>query len=324
MNNKIKDYLTNNFLTNNFFIKLVGTVLVYFVIRVNQTDLLKHMYEKCYYRGTKLYTYYDILFPYEISSFVILVVLVYFIFKAPSIESKWYDFLAGMGCGLCSLLGLSFRISQSWDCVVYFKLQSLIYIVGFTYAAIIIIKYFKAFVARLNCNDNVREDTNINFDILQSSISVFVFVFSIWLIWALFRFPGGINYDEYHQINFILDKADFNQHWPVMTTYYYGGLVKLGQIVFHSKNIGLFLAIIGQMLLGTYVITKADGIMKSQDVNIKIRRIIVVIYAINPLIARYMTTASKDSLYSGLLLGVTVLLGEILLCGGVPKPILNY
>ena len=298
-----------------YFIKFIGALLVFFVIRINQTNLLSNMVEEYYYKGTKLYTYYDMLFPYDISQLIVLTSLIYIVFKAPDFDTRWYEVCTGIGCGLCSLMGLSFRVTQTWECVVKFKAQSLFYILGFTYAWIIVLKYIKHYVNILKCNNAAEKNSTITFDIFQNSYFVFLFVFSVWLIWAVLRFPGGINYDEYHQINFILNNSEFNQHWPVMTTYYYGGLVKLGQNIFHSKNFGLFLCIIGQMLVGAYAVTRSDKVMKNQGVNIKIRGMIIVVFAINPLIARYMTTASKDSLYASILLGVTVLMADVILCG---------
>lgn len=302
---------------------IFASLLVYFVVRVNQTNVLDMLYNREYTKGTLGYTLYDCLFPYEVSSLIILMSIAFFVIKAPRIDINWCGVISAIGLGLSSILGISFRMNGTWNLATSANCIGItsIYVIGFVVLIAVVIGYAEKVIIYLNARE-ISDDSKILCllkVIVDNKKYSFLFTILCWSVWLVFRFPGGIQWDEFNQINMFLDHNIKSQHWPFFTTLYYGGFVYFGIALFHSENIGLFFSIIGQMIYGAAIVTYTLSVLKRNDSKSIFRTITMLVFAINPIIARYITTASKDAVYAMTMLWLCSTITDFLICGNRSK-----
>ena len=61
-----------------------------------------------------------------------------------------------------------------------------------------------------------------------------------YLPFLLLAFPGNLCWDAIGQIEQVIGDAPYSAHHPLFHTLIMGGLVKAGEALFHSPEIGLF------------------------------------------------------------------------------------
>lgn len=306
-----KASLVLNKIKNSKISHVVASCLIYFFVRINQTDFLKMVYYRNFTRGTLAYTVYDYLFPYEISSLIILIAIILLTFKMRKCKVRYYDILIGTMAGLFSIWGISFRLDDTWNLTMGSRICMMITII-YVLGSICVFAVAKGYVMQIVESITTYDKESKLSKVSDKQLYSFIFISAIWMIWLVFRYPGGLQWDELRQIDMILDHNLYTQHWPIMTTLYYGGLVNLGKVVFGSDSFGLFLAILIQLLYCAFVASFALKVLKKLEIKCVFRNITLLIFALNPIIARFVSTASKDSLYAFTLLWVCSLLTEFL------------
>ncbi|MBQ2405707.1 MAG: hypothetical protein II312_03375 [Lachnospiraceae bacterium] len=91
-------------------------------------------------------------------------------------------------------------------------------------------------------------------------------------------------------------------HHSVLYTIILGSFVKLGQYIFNSENIGIFMYTIVQMIFTAWVLAYSLYKMKKYNVNAGIRTVSLVFLCLFPWIPRYAIMATKDTLFADFLL----------------------
>jgi len=129
-------------------------------------------------------------------------------------------------------------------------------------------------------------------------------MFMIWFICLMATYPGIYAYDSIYQLR-MFDAGEVTGHHPILHTYMLGGLINLGNKLFGSKEIGMFLYSIIQMLIMTgiftYTIKRLKGVIPDT-----FRVIIWAFYTFIPYNILLSFSGTKDVIFSGLFLLVII------------------
>lgn len=143
--------------------------------------------------------------------------------------------------------------------------------------------------------------------------SSFIMITIFWLPYIVIRFPAGVEWDAYYQIEQALGYKELTAHWPVFSTYIMGFFVRMGKVLLCSYNIGLFALVITQSVAGAAVFAYASLFLKRCKVSDLFIAMYVLIVAVSPLYPGYLTSVVKDALFSVAVLLVVLLMAENLM-----------
>ena len=142
----------------------------------------------------------------------------------------------------------------------------------------------------------------------------FALILAAWLPFILLRYPAGIEFDAYYQMEMFLGFVPMSAHWPVFSSVLMGFFVWLGEALFGSYNAGAFLFVLFQSAVSAAVLAYTLITLKKFGVSVLFRRICLGIYAFSTIFAGYLTSILKDALFSiAVLLFVTLWAEEFFL-----------
>lgn len=122
-------------------------------------------------------------------------------------------------------------------------------------------------------------------------------LFLAWLPYALVRYPAGMEYDAFYQIQQVLT-GELQTNNPLISTLFFGYGFVLGRGLFGSINAGLFFVVVCQMILCACMDAYAMLVVYRKKGASQTLMGILLVYALTPFIARYTTSIVKDALYS--------------------------
>lgn len=131
-----------------------------------------------------------------------------------------------------------------------------------------------------------------------------IIMFLVWFICLLATYPGIYAYDCAYQVR-MFDAGVITSHHPILHTYMLAGLIRFGDNVFGSKEFGMFLYSIIQMLIMTGIFTYT--IKRLKDVIPDTFRVIIwAFYTFIPYNIILSFSGTKDVIFSGLFLLVII------------------
>lgn len=131
-----------------------------------------------------------------------------------------------------------------------------------------------------------------------------------WLPYALVRYPAGMEYDAFYQIQQVLT-GSLQANNPLLSTLFFGYGFVLGRSLFHSINAGLFFVVICQMLLCACMDAYGLLVMHKRKMSSRFQIGVLLVYALSPFVARYTTSIVKDALYSHAVLFLVAALVDV-------------
>lgn len=134
-----------------------------------------------------------------------------------------------------------------------------------------------------------------------------------WLPYALVRYPAGMEYDAFEQIQQVLT-GELKTNNPLLSTLFFGYGFVLGRNLFQSINAGLFFVVVCQMVLCAAMDAYGLLVMHRKRFSAPVQIGVLLLYAISPFIARYTTSIVKDALYSHAVLFLVAALADITDC----------
>ena len=140
-----------------------------------------------------------------------------------------------------------------------------------------------------------------------------VILFLCWMPYAILRYPAGMEFDAFYQIQQVL-VGPLRTNNPLLSTLFFGYTFLLGRSLFHSINAGLFFVVVCQMLLCAAADAYALLVMKNKKTPSRILLGVLLVYALSPFVARYTTSIVKDALYSHAVLFLVAALVDISGC----------
>lgn len=284
-------YLAINIMTGQEIFSAVGIPLSDFLFNGN-TDLFPLSTPSFY--GTFLF-------------FTILLCVI----KAPQYTVRTSETVFCVLLSFGALLSKSFAVLNSWDILFSgstCRLMSIVALTGSTLLARIALRWIKKAADRL-----ISADFRIPFpNVKHRFLITWGILFLCYLPYIILRYPAGIESDAYYQIEQFLGYQTLNAHHPPFSTLLMGSCVLLGNILFDSNNAGIFFFVLIQSVICTGILSYTLTAMERLKVPEVWRFITLLIYAIAPIFAAYLTSAVKDALFSCVVLLFVTLLAELL------------
>ncbi len=121
-----------------------------------------------------------------------------------------------------------------------------------------------------------------------------------------FQLPNGTS----NYLNLISDTQMINNHHPVLHTVLMGSAVKIGRVLFHSDNLGIFLYTICQYLCTAAAFSAGIAYFKRLKLPIWMQGTVLGVAALYTIIPRYAVLLSKDMLFADAVLIYMIFLSE--------------
>ncbi len=153
----------------------------------------------------------------------------------------------------------------------------------------------------LNCKSLKINMTNKKFFIISM-----VVILLCWFPVFLAFFPSVFTYDCDFQLNFYFNDAMSNHH-PIIHTLMLAFFYNIGDWIFSSPNIGIMFYTIIQALIMAAIFAYVITYMYSKKVSSFVLILSMIFYAIIPINSILVLSATKDVIFSGLVLLTTVL-----------------
>lgn len=254
--------------------------------------------------------------------FLIVSVVIYNLFKnkynISKYEKKWIAFF----CWFISFLNVIGAFYHKNLCMInlytnYFLLFIIIYkIVGLALSLyFILIRLYPTLSNFLNKYEIIfLKKRNI-------LVKLFIFFLICWLLYYIIYWPGILTPDANESlvqffgnsqyswtsksIELLDESVILNNHHPVLYTLLVGIFVSFGKFI-NNINIGFALYILFQMISMSFIFSYMIYYMINQKFKDIIIILLILFLAFFPAIPFYMITATKDVLYSGLMIMCTI------------------
>lgn len=134
----------------------------------------------------------------------------------------------------------------------------------------------------------------------------FFIILGSYLPFLLLAFPGNLCWDAIGQIEQVIGDAAYSTHHPLFHTLLMGGMVKGGQLLFHSGEIGLF----GYMLLQDAALAAAlaatIAVLSRRSAKPSLLFCLLLLYCLTPVYSNMASTAVKDVPFSASVIGYVI------------------
>ena len=133
-----------------------------------------------------------------------------------------------------------------------------------------------------------------------------------WTLLALARYPGGMEWDAYFQVEEYFGIWSWTTNWPLASSFFMGFMIDLGSILFGSMGRGLFFLIVVQILICSAIMASTIWVNNELKLPMRWQWLLTLFYSISIIYSSYAACAIKDTLYSYMVVLLTVLTGIIL------------
>lgn len=135
----------------------------------------------------------------------------------------------------------------------------------------------------------------------------FVILAAVYLFVLILSFPGNLCYDVIGQIEQVtVETVGFSEHHPLMHTLLVGGLVQLGEVIFGSKEIGLFVYMIVQNTMIIAALSATVSVLSKRNVRFELLLSLILLYCISPIYTNLSSTAIKDIPFAAFVIGYII------------------
>ncbi len=250
------------------------------------------------------------LFPYNFSAFALLAFAGILTVRTPNTAGP-RDLVFSLVCATLWLLGYGYYTNNSCS-ILYCRKISMIFTVLVWLGAVCFLLSLLQWMKRFYHALRARELSLPAFLAKHCFLSAWGLAFLCWLPYIILRYPAGIEYDAYYQIEEFLGILPMTAHWPPFSSALMGAWVWLGNALFHSYNIGVFLFVLFQSLVCSAIFAYTVLAMKRLGIRPIWRVICALIYALATIFPNYLTAVIKDALYASMVVLFTALLAECL------------
>lgn len=234
-------------------------------------------------------------------------------------KSSWVSGISAF-FAMCTVIGISYSKTGSWDCIFLFKLQ-------FALASFVMLGYYfvyKNCILFVACIFEQKKALLRREPVKAAEIFLFLkhpfagpllFILILALPWLFFFFPGTLQWDAHAQLwVFFGDPAAVASagNHPVILTQIMGGCVWLGRRLFHSDSIGLFIYTILQFTAQALTFAYASYLLRKLNAPILFCWSALLYWTIYPLFPLWGYTMVKDTPYYIFILLHIVVLMDIL------------
>ena len=142
-------------------------------------------------------------------------------------------------------------------------------------------------------------------------ICSWITIFTSWMPTAFIKYPGGLGYDAYFQIEEYFGFAPLaHKYWPVASSVFMGAMVDLGHKLFGSLDAGLFCLTLVQAAACSAILAYSLSAGKELQIPRRWRCFMLFLYSIAPIYYSQCTSIIKDMIYTCLVVLLIVLLAR--------------
>ncbi len=262
--------------------------------------------------------------PFVLNIFITgLITIFLFIFyeKQKVHKLHWTKYVLSILFSLFMIFGNSYKLTDSWNLVFGNLIMIMVSIISF-------VGYLILFIMLFNCLDNILKSKIIKDKINNNKlnnillkldekpfISSLILILIFWLIYIIAFYPAILSKDPSFQIlqffNVHTKYADYvirpvenvylTNHHPVLHTLLLGSFIKFGRL-FGSDNLGLLFYSIFQTVILASALACTISFLKKNNVSLKTRAIVLLIYMLVPMFPFYAMSCVKDTIYTALII----------------------
>lgn len=259
---------------------------------------------------------YELLGNYDIRFFFVLIIVFGFYFTeyrqraAGTVLRKKASRVPAVFFALCLLLGQSYDATGTSE----WCFGSIVNFVKFVLAAAGFSLLFQTLINWLTFFLETYDFTakREHFFSRYAFRKTFLIIFGSWLPFLLISFPGNLCWDAIGQIEQVLGSAGYSTHHPLAHTLIMGGLVKCGQVLFHSPEIGLFVYMILQDVLLAAALAATIAVLAKRGAGFRLLLCLLLLYCVTPVYSNMASTAIKDVPYAAFVIGYVICLALVL------------
>lgn len=228
---------------------------------------------------------------------------------------------------VCTVFGISYLKTDSWDCIFLFRLQFVLAVLvgtGYYFAyknCILFIGYLFENKKSLLRREPANKIERVLFE--QHPFAgplLFILVFA--LPWLVCFFPGTLQWDAHAQLWAFFGVPSEVQRagsHPVILTEIMGGCICLGRRLFHSDSIGLFLYTGVQFMAQSLTFAYASLVFRKLRLPVLFNWGALLYWCVFPLFPIWGYTMVKDSPFYIFVLLLIVVMIDIVCCGSTGK-----
>ncbi len=281
----------------SFYIKSALTALLaFFAFQVLQLKLPLLLYEHGG-RLSALPLCAEAMLSPDVYNVILFCALTAFCCKAPHVCLKRWEAVFCLAFSLCLMIGDSFAAIDSWDLVFGSPaalLLSALTLTGLTFLCTAALRWAKHLLSRIPADRIILPKHWQAHPFLLPWAIILV----CWLPYFIIRLPAAVEHDAYMQLEQIFGLREFTAHNPAFSTLLIGFWVKLGAAVFGTKEAGLTLFVLFQMLVCSAILAYTAGAMVRLKAPAVVTMASVAMYALVTVYPNYLTTILKDALYA--------------------------
>ena len=203
---------------------------------------------------------------------------------------------------ICTVLGISYEKTNSWNCIFLYKTQ-------FILAIIVTVGYYLLYknctlfvillIEKIFFSKTAPRESRLECFLFQKHtlLGPFLFLFLLDLPWFIFFCPGTLHWDALNQLEKSFGILPINTHHPILISEYMKFCICLGRTLMHSDSFGFFLYTGPQFICQLLVFAYSSHVMSKLSVPLPIRWGALFYWGLHPLLPIWGYTMAKDSLY---------------------------
>jgi len=179
----------------------------------------------------------------------------------------------------------------------------------------ILVLRLSRFFDKKACGSTI-ETTSLRSEISQwISTHIFLFAFLIillcWLPYLLIQYPGNVSWDGLNQLNQVAGLIEKTNHYPYVSTAYFGFLFTLGRSIL-DDNFGVFCIIIVQFFACAAIFAIICKYVFLLFKKLKFFFFTILFFSLYPVFPQYACTVIKDTLYAAVFALFILIIANIL------------
>lgn len=196
----------------------------------------------------------------------------------------------------CLLLGQSYARVGSWNCCFGDIFRFAGFLLGFAGYAVLfrnLISLFLGIYGKAAASG--WHPAKLEAFLGEKSFrNVFFLLLALWAPVIILSYPGNLCYDFLGQIQQGLGITGYSTHHPLLHTLLAGGVVRLGELLTGSRDVGLFFYILMQSAALAAALAGTAARLAKRRVSLVLRLAVVCVYGLAPMYSNIVSTAIKD------------------------------
>ena len=259
---------------------------------------------------------YELLGSYDLKFILLFIICICFYRhltqrrREVSVFSGRAAVLLSLFFSLCLLVGKSYHETNSWA----YCFGSGVNFVKFLLAAAGFSVMFHEMILVLSIYLSSHSFTchQEHFFSHRAFVKSFLILMGVYLPFLLLSFPGKLCWDAIGQIEQVIGQGGYSTHHPLFHTLLMGGLTRLGGLLFHSYEVGLFAYMLLQAAMLTAALAATIAVLAKRGTGFRFLLGLLLIYCITPVYSNMASTALKDVPYSASVVGYVIFLALLL------------